>query len=273
MRKTALAASGFALVIALSGCGSDGDNGGALGGNSGGDASSNFFSDPQQLAAAASEKTTEAKSSKFSMDMNMAGMQMTATGEASYEGADTKMSMNMDAMGQTIEMRLVDKAIYMKMPGMEAQTGGKQWAKLPTDGNDPMSKQLGSSMEQSDPTKMLDFIKDAGEITNSEQTNLEGQEVTHYTIDLDFKKIAGEMGTTSDIPQEQLDQLPEKLPMELWLNSDQLPVQVVMDMGKIMESAGAGGQEAKMTMKYTDWGTDVNVEAPPADQVGEMPVG
>ncbi|MFF5987802.1 LolA-like protein [Prauserella flavalba] len=273
MRKTALAASGFALVIALSACGSDGDSGNAFGGNNSGDAGSSFFSDPQQLAAAASEKTAESKSSKFSMDMNMAGMQMTANGEGLYDGANTKMSMNMEMMGQSVEMRLVDQAMYMKMAGLEAQTGGKPWAKISLDGTDPMSQQLSSSMEQSDPTKTLEYIKEAGEITNSEKTTLDGQEVTHYTIELDFKKIASEMGAASGITPEQAEQLPAKLPMELWLNSDNLPVQVVMDMGKMMEAAGAGGQEAKMTMKYSDWGAPVTVEAPPADQVGEMPMG
>ncbi|MFC4000450.1 hypothetical protein ACFS2C_21335 [Prauserella oleivorans] len=277
MRKTAMAASGFALVLALTACGGDdgGSNDSAVGG---GEAGTNLFTDPAKLAEAASQQTAASKSSKFTMQMNMAGQQMSAQGEGSYAGENTAVAMTMDMAGQQMEMRFVDQTMYMKLPQqLSAQTGGKPWVKISAEGTDPLSQQLGGQLDQmaaqSDPSKSLEYVKQAGNIVSSEETTLDGQQVTHYTVELDFKKIADQMAA-GGLTQEQIAQLSgkiDKLPMQLWLNSDQLPVQVSMDMTKIMEAAGAGNQKAEMVMKYTDWGAPVNVEAPPASEVGELP--
>jgi len=283
MRKTAIAAGGLALVLALSACGGGGNEDGQAAPIGGGSA---LFGNAQELVQAAETKAVASKSSKFTMDMSMAGMTVTAKGEGRYEGDLTAMSLTMDMLGQQMEMRFVDRAMYMKMPAGMGGSADKPWVKISADGTDPMSQELGGQFdqitEQSDPTKMLEYIKQAGTITNSEKTQLDGQDTTHYSIALDFDKLIdlspGGMG------KDEAEQMRGKIgtiPMELWLNNDQLPVQVIMDMSAItkaaMESAGtpaAGGStDGKLTMKYSDWGTPVTVEAPPADQVGEMSGG
>ncbi|MEU3273397.1 hypothetical protein ABZ639_21375 [Saccharomonospora sp. NPDC006951] len=268
MRKTALAASGFALVFALSACGGEGGNN-ASGG------SGNFFDNPQELVKAASEQTQAAKTSKYEMTMSAAGMEIKANGVGRYDGENTAMSMNMEMMGQSIEIRFVDMTMYMKVPPeAAAQMGGKEWAKIDAESAGAQGEQFDQIAQQSDPTKTLEYIQEAGEITSSEETTLDGQKATHYKIDLDFAKIADEMGTSSGMTSEQAQQLADQvgtLPMELWLNEENLPLKVTMDMGAVMEAAGAPGGESKMEMTYSDWGTEVEVEAPPADQVGEMP--
>ncbi|WP_199432454.1 hypothetical protein [Qaidamihabitans albus] len=278
MRKTALAASGFALVLALGACGGNEEGGTASPvGESGSGSGTSLFADAQELVDAASQKTEQSKSSKFSLEMDMGGQQITASGEGLYDGANTAMSMTMDAQGQSMEMRFVDRTMYIKMPEeMSGSTGGKPWIKISPDGSDPMSQAIGPMFdqmaEQNDPSKTLEQIQQAGTITNSEKTTLDGQDVTHYWIDLDFAKLADQ--APGNLTPEQVQQLAgkiDKLPMELWLNGDQLPVQVTMDMGAIAEAAGAPGQGGSMVMKYTDWGAPVDVQAPPADQVGEMP--
>jgi len=175
------------------------------------------------------------------------------------------------------ELRLVSKTVYIKLPeqARAAVSGGKPWAKLSPDS--PAGKALGSSLDQAqqnDPTKFLDTIKQAGTITKSEQTTLDGQSATHYWIDVDFAKAADKFASAG-LSADQLKTLAGKvktIPMELWLNSDQLPVQITEDLGAIVKAAGAPAamQGMKMTMKYSDWGTAVDVQAPPADQVGEL---
>lgn len=56
------------------------------------------------------------------------------------------------------------------------------------------------------------------------------------------------------------------------MNAGLLPVQVTEDMTEQMKAAGVPGSGAStVTMKYSDWGTTtVDVQAPPADQVGEL---
>src|SRR3954471_22871744 len=114
MRKTALAAGGFALVIALSACGGK-EGGQASAPAAGGDASA-LFGNAQELVQAASTKTGEKKTSKFSMETTAMGQQMTMKGEGRYDGDNTAMSMTMNGPTGEMEMRFVDKAMYMKMP-------------------------------------------------------------------------------------------------------------------------------------------------------------
>ncbi|MDI5978683.1 hypothetical protein [Amycolatopsis magusensis] len=280
MRKTALAASGFALLLALTACGSESTptttNTAAQQADT--KPASSLFNDAQELVRAASARADEAKSAKFTMQMDIMGMQMSGSGEGSFEGTNSQMSMTMQMMGQNIEMRMVDAAIYMKMPAGQSP-GGKPWVKM--DLNSAQAGEMKGMLEQSqqsDPRKILEVIQKAGKITKADTVQLDGQEVSHYAIDLDMKKAGGLGGMT----EADLAELPEGtiVPTEIWLNRDQLPVQITMDMGeaikKIAEKQGeqvpAGTNiGGKMTMKYSDWGAPVNVEIPPADQVGEMP--
>ncbi|MFI6031275.1 hypothetical protein [Amycolatopsis magusensis] len=275
MRKTALAASGFALLLALTACGSESTptttNTAAQQADT--KPASSLYNDAQELVRAASARADQAKTAKFTIDMDMLGQKITGSGQGSFEGANSKMTMSMQMMGMSIEMRMVDGQIFMKLPEGQAPSG-KPWVKL--EGAD--AAELGQAMdqaEQSDPRKMLEMVQKAGRITKAEPATLDGQPVSHYFVDLDLKK-AGGMGGASEA---DLAQLPDGIvvPMELWLNADELPVQVTMDMAAMMQkmSEQTGqqlpGGNAKMTMKYTDWGSPVDVEAPPADQVGTMP--
>src|ERR1700716_2442899 len=175
MRKTALAAGGFALVLALSACG------GSIGGNAapapGQDKAGkiSLFSDPLQLVAAAKAGTDKNKSSKFSMEANAAGQSIKASGSGRYDGDNTAMTMSMDMAGESMDMVFVNKVLYLKVPeSQRAKMGStKPWIKISADGTDPMSKALGPILNKAaadnDPSKTLDKISKAGTITKSEQ--------------------------------------------------------------------------------------------------------
>ncbi|RZQ60719.1 hypothetical protein [Amycolatopsis suaedae] len=269
MRKIA-AAGALALAVTLTGCGNIGTEGQAL------------FGDTQELVRVASGKTQEVSSAKYTFEMSMLGQQFTGSGQGRFGQADVAMSMTMQVMGQTMEMRVVDRVMYMKLPP-GAGASDKPWVKVSADGTDPMSKSIGEmldmSAKQSDPRKMLEYVQQAGTITRSEKTQLDGQEVSHYWIDIDMAKAGDQLppGMTKDMFEQMKGKL-GVVPMELWLNGDQLPVQVTMDLSSVMKAAleqqgmspdqaGGGG---KMTMKFSEWGAPVTVEAPPAAEVGEF---
>ncbi|WP_019814163.1 hypothetical protein [Saccharomonospora saliphila] len=260
MRKSALAAGGAALALALAGCG--GDNA----------ASGEFFGNIEQLANSASIQTTETGSSKITLEMSVMGQQITGEGKASY-GADPAMTLTMSAMGQATEMRMVDNTIYMKMPPQQAQAMGADtpWVSMSPGQGLP----AGQMAQQSDPTKVLDTIKQSGaEITASETAMLNGEEVSRYTVTLDPMQ-ALEMSGNTQLTEQQKQQFAQRMsevgpvPMEIDLNSANLPVRIAMDMKQIAEAGGMPG-EVSMTMTFSDWGTPVEVEAPPRDQVTEI---
>ncbi|WP_019808925.1 hypothetical protein [Saccharomonospora halophila] len=267
MRRPALAAGAAALVLALAGCGNTVD--GQASDGTGGTAGDGGFMNLSELASSSSDKASEASSSRFTMETTAMGQTMRAEGQARYAGADTAMSMTMDIQGQPMEMRMVDRTMYMKMPqGQGAALGaetGKPWVEMSLDGDNPMAEAMGGAdmAEQSDPTRILEQLEQfGGEIVDTRETTLDGEQVTRYTVELDMAKAATMMGG------EQLRAEPQPsqgttIPMELYLDSANLPVRIEMDM-EVM------GQSSSMVMNYTDWGTPVTIEAPPADQVAQL---
>ncbi|MFJ7212497.1 hypothetical protein [Amycolatopsis sp. NPDC098790] len=287
MRKTTLvAASAAVLALTLTACsGNSGTAEPAAAGSqtqagSGGLLASPF-TDAIQLASASKQGTEKSKSAKFTMEGSAAGQTISATGAMAIDGANTKFSMTSTAAGETTEMRMVDKVMYIKLPAEQQKQMGtdKSWAKISAEGDDPISQALGSSLsqsaEQSDPSKMLDQISKTGRIISSDQTELNGEKVNHYKVELDVAKAVDQF--TGSLPAASRDKLTEmlkgkdvKIPAELWLDKDNLPVQVTMDQGPMMQALGAPAGDAKFTMKYSDWGTTVDVAAPPADQVVDL---
>ncbi|WP_197318546.1 hypothetical protein [Saccharomonospora sp. NB11] len=267
MRTSVLAAGGVALALALSACG--GDDSSSNNGLPGGSGNGGAFGDLSSLVASAQEQTTQSSSSKFTMEMNMGGQSITAQGEGIYSGENTAMSMTMDMGGQSMDMIFVDNVIYMKMPEGLNPDPSKPWIKMTAEDAAGMGQDFDQMTEQSDPSKTLEQLQKAGgEIKDTKETEIDGQKVTQYTVELDLSK-AGEMlgdeSAAASIPAGTM------IPVELYLNSDNLPVRIEMNMGAVAEAAGAPGGDAGIVMTYSDWGTPVDIKAPPADQVGEMP--
>ena len=293
MRKTTTfaVAAGAALALVLTGCGSSTETGTAApagqeakDGGSGGLASP--FSDALKLADASKQGTEKAKSAKMSMDMAGQGK---AEGSMRFDGENSAMTMTMDTPQGSTEMRYIDKTLYMKVPAAQAKQFGsdKPWLKISPDASDPLSqsfsKAMAQSTQQSDPTQILDQVSKTGQIVGADQVDLNGEKVNHYKVELDVSKSIETYakGMPAEV-QSQMKKMLEgkniKIPAEIWIDKDQLPVQITMDQSEMMKQiGGAAGQNAgaagKITVKYTDWGKPVDVTAPPADQVtdfGEM---
>ncbi|MBB4688569.1 LppX_LprAFG lipoprotein [Amycolatopsis jiangsuensis] len=290
MRKTTTfaVAAGAALALALTGCGSKTENGTASPAGQAQDQSGSGsglaapFGDVLKLADAAKQGTEKSKSAKMSMNMSLGGQAVTANGAMTFDGPNPKFTMTMDSPQGATDMRYLDNTIYLKVPPEQAAQYGtdKAWLKISPDAGDPLSQTLSKSMQQaskqSDPTQILDQVAKAGRIVGSDQTELNGQQVNHYRVELDVNKAVDQF--TGDLPAEVKDQMTKmlagkdiKIPAELWLDKDQLPLQVTMDETRMMQAMGAGAQGAgKITVKYSDWGAPVDVTAPPADQVGDF---
>ncbi|WP_410600603.1 hypothetical protein [Amycolatopsis sp. lyj-90] len=286
-RVTMLAAITTAAVLALSACGGEKQPGTAAPAPSEAKSSlSSPLGDPIQLAALTRESTKKAKSSKMTMETVAGAQKNTASGQGLYDGENSKLSMIMDADGKKLDMLFIDNALFFKLDAedkAELKTD-KAYVKIAADGQDPISQLLGKMMSKavkdSDPSRILEQVSKAGKITKSDQVELNGEQTNHYVIEIEAEKaialIMGDIGIP--LPAEALKQLDAKLkgknvtiPTELWLNADQLPVQVVSDQTAFVKAMGAPGDGvAKTTVKYTDWGVPVNITAPPADQVGDM---
>ncbi|GAB3715468.1 hypothetical protein GCM10027598_24430 [Amycolatopsis oliviviridis] len=282
-----LAAVTTAAVLALSACGGEKQPGAAAPAPSEAKSSlSSPLGDAIQLAALTRESTKKAKSSKVAMEIVAGAEKTTISGQGLYDGENSKLAMVMESDGKKLDMTFVDNTMYFKLDAddkAELKTD-KAYAKISPDGQDPISQLIGKMMskaiKEGDPARVFEKISKAGKVSKSDQVELDGERTNHYVIDVDPRKaidlIMGEIGIP--LPAETRKQLDAKLEgknasivTEMWLNADQLPVQVITDQTAFVKAMGAPGDGvAKTTVKYTDWGGPLTIAAPPADQVGDV---
>lgn len=283
MRSKLLLVAGVgAAIVALSACGPNNVAGSATpqGGSgaasqsqgaSGGD--SQKISTVADLGALVQHNASQKNSVHVQMDMSIPGAgAISAQGDMKFAGAQSAVQMTMNVPGAgAMQMVVVDGNFYMKLPAALAASD-KPWVKIDVSGNDALSKSLGSTAnlaDQTDPTQLIDKIKSAGTITNTTHEQLNGEDTTHYSINVDVKKMADSMAST-DSEKAGLSQLgATTMPFDIWVNSDNLPVKIVTKVAFPDPTTGKSSQ-VSMTALYTNWGQPVTVTAPPADQVGTL---
>ncbi|WAL66779.1 hypothetical protein ORV05_02905 [Amycolatopsis cynarae] len=265
MKKPVLAACGLALAVALAACGAR-----TTGGS--GDGAPALFGNAQDLARAASAKTGQAKTAKVGYDLTVGSERISAQGVARWDG-EKALRLVVGTPPAVETMIITDGSLYVQVPESvrASTTSGKPWGKAPAD-SDVGRAVAARQSRATDPGETLDRMRQAGTIDRSEQTVLDGQPVTHYWITLDLSKMIQLM--QGEVAPASLDKLRGgnvRVPTEIWLNSDLLPVQLTEDQTVMMQALGqTGGDHVGFTVKYTDWGTPVDIQAPPADQVGDL---
>ncbi|OLF18860.1 DUF6612 family protein [Actinophytocola xanthii] len=270
MRKLTGVLSAFALAVTLSACGNEADSGDA-GTNNGGGGSEQAATNLAALAKSISDSTADTNTAHMVIDVDAGGQKVTGEGDIELGSADPKMTMTMSTPDGDMEMVFVDGVLYIKTP--EELEPGKPWLKIDSQGNDPMSKALAGMTdqmrEQADPRATLEQFKNSGTVTSQKEEELNGEQTTHYTIKVDAKKLAAEQSDPA--AKSALEQAGVKeFPVELWVNEDDLPVQVQVKMPVKDPASGATTQtSAKVT--YSKWGEPVEIAAPSADQIGKMP--
>jgi hypothetical protein len=274
MRRIVAFAAACALTVSLAACNSDKTDGSAQGqGDSGNEVATNLVA----LAKQVGDRTEESDSAHMVFTGGAGGMQIKGEGDLKLGGSDPAISMDMDAGAQgKMGMVLLDGVLYIKLPaGMSPS--GKPWIKIDSkDKSNPMAQALGSLTDQmrqnADPRAALEQFKDAGTIESSGEEDLNGESTTHYKIKVDVQKLAENQkdATLKAAMQDAIKSGLKDFPVELWVNDDDLPVRMVIEMPTADPTSGKS-VPVKVQVDYTKWGEPVDIQAPPADQVGELP--
>jgi hypothetical protein len=127
------------------------------------------------------------------------------------------------------------------------------------------------SGQQNDPTQVLAFLKGAADDVEAVGTeNVRGTETTHYRATVDLRKaIEGADGITDPETFERfLEQIDdETVDVDVWIDDDGRARR--MEYGMAMQLP-QGAVEIESAMDWFDFGTEVDVEPPPADQVTDI---
>ena len=201
----------------------------------------------------------EAGSFTFTTTSDSAGQAQEMTGEARF--GDGGIEMKATGTGaQAMEMILVDKAMYMKS---EAFGTGDKWLKI--DLSDPNSL-FGMIGKATDPEVMFKAMESPKKLEVIGTEEVDGVETNHYRITMDPSSYLEAM----EFPPAMAEMLPKELVTDMWVDADNLP----RKFEQTVEVKAAGGGQATTSNTqgtYSDFGTDVEIEVPPASEVTEQP--
>jgi hypothetical protein len=277
VRRTLAASAAALTLLATAGCGGDDEPKAASDSTSTSAAPSESASDtPTEMAseAAPSEDASnaatggeEVSAAEFGDIMKKALDQATtanvtttngasglnATGQVDYSSdpPSVKMTATIAQMGD-IDVILVDNVMYMK----GAMFGADKYVKL--DLKDP-SNPLAGIGDQLDPAAAFEkLVKGITSATYVGEEDVNGESLKHYATTIDSKVLL------EDLPSETQGQaqLPDAIDYQWWFDGDGLIRKFSADMG------GAAGT---VEGTFDDWGTKVDIKAPPASQVTTIP--
>lgn len=202
------------------------------------------------LMVAAFDKATTAT---MTMELTAGGQEIDVTGEADYTTDPMAMRMDMTGMGGVGDMTMVmiDDTLYIKLLARS-----EKYIKVDLD--DPSNPMGGSFTGQLDPRAQAEVIQNGLQTaTYLGEEEVDGETFDHYSAIVASGALLEEM----EIDPASADALPEEITYDLWLDADGFHRQMSVDMGAV-----AG----EVLIRFDDWGSDVDIVAPPSDEVTDM---
>ena len=199
----------------------------------------------------------EAETFTFTTTSDSAGQSQEMTGQARF--SDDGMEMKASSTGaQPMELILLDKAMYMKSADLGT---GDKWLKIDLSDPDSLFGMIGKA---TDPEVMFKAMESPKKLELVGTEEVDGVPTNHYRITMDPARYLEAM----DFPAAMADMMPDELVTEMWVDGDDLPRR----FAQTIDVPGAGGGAAGSSTTegtYSDFGTDVEIEAPPAAEVTE----
>ncbi|QIJ61070.1 hypothetical protein [Streptomyces sp. JB150] len=221
---------------------------------------------------AAYDKTAEAESARMTIRMKLSadGKTITSDGEGVIDLAEGDSVMTVRAQDGTLEQRVVDQVLYQKVTGQKAP-GGKPWIKI--DLKKAAAQQGLGNQQLGDPAQTAAYAKAITDkdVTKVGTEKIDGTSTTHYKVSVDVAELPG--------GEQMSKQLGPTLPMQVWLDDEGRLRRQQIDMtvdapasASAQPDNSAAPQRLKMStvLQFSDFGTEVDAEAPPSGQVADM---
>jgi hypothetical protein len=238
---------------------------------------------PEMTPAAAVAKAAKNTEDITSLQYRMKGSVPESgrvEGEASMRLKPTiAMSMKMkapdQAAGQTVEIRLVDKAMYLGGGAeMAKEMDGKRWLKFDLSGSDAakdLDKMGSTSQAEQNPAAESTFLTGAKDVKEVGSEKVDGVETTHYTgtvtladLRASLKDDKAETRKQREKSIKQYEKLGvDKFTMDMWVDGEDHTKQF-----RMKGQADKGPMD--MTITFLDYNKPVTVTAPPAKDVADL---
>jgi hypothetical protein len=270
-----IAAGGAALALTLaSGCTTANGNNSA-GGGSGTNGGNGSAIDLAPVAEIQAALTKAANDKTVKVHGTISSPQGSGTMDAQEQfGDNVQMSMDMGIAGMQISEVLIGDTVYMKIPALSSELGGKPWAKIDLGSIGSIGASLQSlvdSAKNTDPAAQLQPLLASGDVKKVGTQTVDGVQATHYAGTVDPATAFDSSQAAKNLTPAQISQLKSMLStagvttekIDVWVASDGLPVEETISMDT---KAGA----EKVDLHMSGWGQPVSIAAPPADQVADF---
>ncbi|MFE6283257.1 hypothetical protein [Streptomyces sp. NPDC057877] len=270
MRTTAIATALVTSSVVLAGCGDDSE---PESGQPAASASASGGGEGTQERGTAAvrtayEKTAEAETAKLTIraTVNAGGETVTTNGRGALDLADGDSTMTVSAPGQSVEQRVVDRTLYQREPGQKASD--KPWVKIDLD---KVAEQQGANPQEiGDPARSAAYAKAITDkdVSKVGTERIDGVNTTTYKVAVDVAELPG--------GSELREQVGPTLPMRVWLDDDgrirrqQLAMTLQAPASAQPDSASPQRMKVDTVLEFTDFGTEVDVTAPPAGKVTDV---
>ncbi|MFI0269484.1 hypothetical protein [Streptomyces luteogriseus] len=271
-RVCALGVAGVLAGTVLVGCGDGGDSDGGTRDTSA-KASAGSREEGTRAVRSAYDRTAEEDTAKVRLRVQTSarGASQTANGQGAVDLDDGDSVMTVTVQGRQIEQRVIDRVLYQKMPKGQAP-GGKPWIKI--DLGKVAARQGTDNASMSDPAQSAAYAKAITDkdVTEKGSATVNGVRTTHYRVSVDVAGLPD-----GDTLRKQVG---PTLPMDVWLDDEgrmrrqQIDMTVKTPQATQRSSSDASSAPEEVTvrtvMDFTDFGTEVEADAPPAGQVTDM---
>ena len=197
----------------------------------------------------------EAESFTFTTTEDALGSATSLSGQARFGDGGIEMSASSTG-AQTLELILIDQVMYLKSPDLGT---GDHYVRI--DLNDPNTL-FGMVGRATDPEVMFTALKTPTKLELVGEEEVDGVATNHYRITIDSADYLEAM----DLPDLMREFLPAELVTQMWVDGDNLP----RKFAQTLEAPAPSDGEPMMSTTegtYSDFGTDVDISAPPEDQV------
>ncbi|MHB9859765.1 LolA-like protein [Streptomyces sp. YIM S03343] len=234
---------------------------------------------PAAAVAAAAKNAEKITSLSYRMSGKVPG-EGQIEGEAAMNvdppAMSMKMSTKVSGASQKVEIRLVDKAMYIGGGAeMAKEMDGKLWMKFDMSMLDSAGKahtnQFGAGQAQQNPATESGFLTESDDVKKVGTETVDGVKTTHYegTVPLaDIRaSLKGEDKATREKRDKSLKQFEkmgvDKLTMDMWIDGEQHTKQF-----RMRADADKGPLDLKIL--FLDYNKPVTVTAPPAKDVMDL---
>lgn len=280
LRKLAVAL--LAPLLALTACSDDGDESQRV--------EAGDIDGAIAALRAAPDAAAEAGSGRMEMVVafEMEGEQLELTSTGFFTGTRMQLEMDLGAllaaqapgaeMPEGFDEPMVVIAdgttSYLRMPMLAALTGNSDWLSVTPEDLGLASEALGAGAfgPASNPAQMLETLRGiSDELEEVGAEKVRGADTIHYRAVVDLEQAVAEIPEALRPQLEaQLGGLAGTLPMDVWLGTDGLVRRLSMDMTELLAQAsaesGVSMEAGSLVMDFFDYGADVEVEIPDADE-------